>query len=73
MINTADTTKCMWIVSSLKKAKKADIAGIELWDVLETIDNIPSDHFSLTVGKNALKVTKKMTFKGQDGLIKTLE
>jgi hypothetical protein len=71
--NTADTTKCKWIVSSLKKTKKADVAGIKLWDELETMDNIPADQFSLTVGKNALKVAKKMTFKGQDGIIKTLE
>lgn len=73
IINATDTTKCKWIVSSLMQDKKAAVAGIKLWDELQTIDYIPTDHFSITIGQKALREARKLTFKGQDGLIKILE
>jgi len=70
--NYTDTSKCKWFVSFLKKDKKADVVGIKLWDEVQTIDNLPIEQFSLSVGQNALKKAKKLTFKREDGVTKVL-
>lgn len=70
--NFTDTTKCKWVVSYIKRDKKADSVGVKLWDKLQTIDNISTEHFSLLVGKNLLNKAQKLTFQGEDGSVKKL-
>jgi hypothetical protein len=73
IINFTDTTKCTWVVSYIKRNKKADSVGIKLWDKLQTVDNISIEHFSLLVGKNLLNKAKKLTFQGEEGSVKMLK
>ena len=68
-----DTTKCKWIVAYVKKNKKADTSGIELWDELQSINGISIDKFTLSAGINALDNARKLTFRGNYGKLKLLE
>lgn len=68
-----DTTHCKWIVAYLKENKKAIVSGIELWDEVQEIDNIPISEFSLSEGLKALETPKRLSFIGKNGVMKILE
>ena len=70
---STDTTKYKWIVSSIRNETLADLSDIKLWDELQSIDNVILNQISMTNSKNALIKATRLTFRGQNGLLKTLK